>query len=201
MLGDDERIRTLERRIRLLAENVPDMISRYQYRPEPRFDYVSPACEELTGYTPEEHYSDPRIMLRVVHPDDRERMLAAMRDPSEDRGAFPLRWVRRDGSVVWTEQRHRLERDADGLVLAIEGIVRDVTEHVRFRQQLEYEALHDPVTGMANLRHFTGALGAAVGPAGPERPPRGAHRADRPLPRPGRHGRPGDHPVAAAGQR
>ena len=36
------------------------------------FRYVSPECEKLLGYTPEEWISDPRFWQRHIHPDDHD---------------------------------------------------------------------------------------------------------------------------------
>ncbi|MEX2610950.1 MAG: hypothetical protein WEA24_13455, partial [Gemmatimonadota bacterium] len=52
----------------LLARRSTDMIFRYRLHPERGFEYVSPAAEALTGYTPAEHYADPELPLKIVHP-------------------------------------------------------------------------------------------------------------------------------------
>jgi PAS domain S-box-containing protein/diguanylate cyclase (GGDEF)-like protein len=150
---DDPQVARLERRLRMLAEHLPDMIFRYEFLPEPRFDYVSPASTSISGYTPEEHYEDPGLILDLIHPDDRELVATGMADPKEDAGEpIVLRWLCKDGSVVVTEQRYRLEHDDEGRIVAIEGVVRDVTARLRRQTELEYEATHDPVTGLANIR-------------------------------------------------
>ena len=49
-------------------------------------------------------------------------------------GGFPsgvmvtLRYVHRNGSIVWAEQRKTLITDPEGRLIAIEGIARDITE-------------------------------------------------------------------------
>jgi signal transduction histidine kinase len=54
-----------------------------------------------------------------------------------------LRWIRRDGRVVWTEQRMVKVLDEEGRLVAIEGIARDVTDRVEAERSLResYEAL------------------------------------------------------------
>jgi signal transduction histidine kinase len=70
----------------------------------------------------------------VVHPEDRDDLLRGLRHP----GAEPLRirWVRTDGTLVWTEARSTLIRDERGRVVAAEGVARDVTDRVRAEEQL-----------------------------------------------------------------
>src|SRR3712207_7556365 len=47
------------------------LISRFRLNPTPGFEYVSPSATAITGYTPEEHYADPELRSKIVHPDDR----------------------------------------------------------------------------------------------------------------------------------
>jgi PAS domain S-box-containing protein/diguanylate cyclase (GGDEF)-like protein len=160
----EDEVARLERRLRLLADHLPDMIFRYEYVPVRRFDYVSPACTSIAGYTPEEHYADPDLIFSIVHPDDREVVEAGLADPRDEAGdPVLLRWLHKDGGVVVTEQRYRLERDGSGTVIAIEGVVRDVTDRLRRQMELEHEAHHDPVTGLANTRMLWTELARHLG--------------------------------------
>jgi PAS domain S-box-containing protein len=117
-----------EERFRRLAGESADLLYRYRLAPEPGFEYVSPSATAMTGYTPEEHYADPRLGLKLVHPDDRERLEEFTLDPST--GPILLRWIRKDGRVVWAELHNTLVRNAAGQPLAIQGIARDVTERM-----------------------------------------------------------------------
>lgn len=122
-------LRESEERYRRLVENSPDLIYRYRFRPEPAFEYVNPAATAITGFTPEEHYSDPQLGLKLVHPEDRH-LLEAFFDPGGMEGPakpLTLRWIRKNGEIVWTEQRNVLIHDREGRLLAVEGIARDVT--------------------------------------------------------------------------
>jgi len=102
-----------------------DIVYRYRLRPDRAFEYVSPSVTELTGYTPAEHYADPELGVKVVHPDDREQLQLLMTD-IRDGGPVRLRWIRRDGGVLWTEHRMVAICDEAGRMVAIEGIAREV---------------------------------------------------------------------------
>lgn len=131
------RLQESEERFRRLAEAAPDVIYRYRLTPLPGFDYVSAALAAVTGYTPEECYADPDALLRLVHPDDRwlvERLRAA---PEQTSSPLMVRWVRRDGRVIWVENRFVPVRDEDGVIVALEGIVSNVTDRVQAYQTLE----------------------------------------------------------------
>ena len=90
--------------VKLLAENAKDIIYRYRLKPTPGFEYVSPSATDLTGYTPEDHYADPELGLKLVHPDDKHILEAFLRSPESANKVLTLRWISRDGRVLWTGQ-------------------------------------------------------------------------------------------------
>jgi len=128
---------TNERQFRLLANNMTDLVYRYDLSPAPKFSYVSPAATKMTGYTPEDHYADPGLGMKLVHPDDAPRLAAIAADPESIENPLVVRWIRRDGEVIWTEQSNTPIYDQDGNVVAIEGIARDVTERQKTQEELE----------------------------------------------------------------
>jgi PAS domain S-box-containing protein len=131
----EEALRESEERFRRLAENADDAIYRIDLVPEPKFSYISPAITRLTGYTPEDHYNDPMLSIKIVHPDDRHLLEFMMNNPDKIRDLFTIRWIRKDGRVLWTEQRNVPVYDAEGRITSVEGIARDIT----WRKQQEEE--------------------------------------------------------------
>jgi diguanylate cyclase (GGDEF)-like protein/PAS domain S-box-containing protein len=132
----EDALRASELRFRLLAENARDLIYRYRLGPEPRFEYVSPSATAITGYTPEEHYADPELGLKLVHPEDRTLFQNTLRGEINPDAPLVLRWTRKDGSIIWTEQVNTPIHDASGNLVAIEGIARDITERRRAEEEL-----------------------------------------------------------------
>ena len=131
-----------EERFRLLAENSRDVVFRYVLRPDPHFEYVSPSAESIVGYTPEEHYANPKLGMELVHPDDRhfvEEMLEGKCPRSEP---MVIRWRTKAGRVIWTEQRLTWIRDDAGEVVALEGTSIDVTDRMRAEQDLKASEAH-----------------------------------------------------------
>jgi PAS domain S-box-containing protein len=121
------RVGRAEQRYRRLAENAPDIVFRYELSPRPRVTYINPAVKAITGYSPQEYYADPKLSLNTVHPEDRALMEKVLLDGYPGRSVLALRWVHRNGTVIWMEQRHILIEERDGR-LAVEGIARDITE-------------------------------------------------------------------------
>lgn len=100
--------------------------------------FVNPAFAEMLGYdSPEFLMSDPSV-LKLIHPDDRERILGykdlrmAGRDaPSR----YEVRFLRRDGTVVWVDTiAHVIEWEGEP---AIQSTTLDITE-----RKLAEERLH-----------------------------------------------------------
>jgi PAS domain S-box-containing protein len=135
-----------EERFRRLAENAQDLIYRYELSPKRGFSYVSPAATTITGYSPEEHYADPDLGFKLVHPDDRQLLAMATQDGGAIRKPLMLRWIRKDGSMLWTEQRNVPIYAEDGTLVAIEGIAIDITERKRAEA-----ILHESETNLSAL--------------------------------------------------
>jgi PAS domain S-box-containing protein len=140
-------LRVSEERFRLLAEHAQDIIFRYRRTPaeDPTsrgdgVEYLSPAVHDIIGYTPDELYADPALIFSLVEPDDRAVLEASWRygEPA----ALTVRWRRRDGGVVYLEQRAAAVRDDAGSIVAVEGILRDTTDRMladEERQRLEHQ--------------------------------------------------------------
>lgn len=115
-----------ERRYRLLADNVSDVIATYS--PEGVFSYLSPSVSELLGYSPEEMIG--RTPYDFMVPDDHARVAREFRQAAKTR--LPLtveyRAVTKGGLVRWLEARSRFQRDENDVIIEINDSVRDVTE-------------------------------------------------------------------------
>ncbi len=131
-----EELHQAEDRYRQLVENAKDIVYRYNLTPEPHFDYLSPASQEVLGYAPKELYANPNLFLKLVHPDDRKRLEQSLQGKGPFRERATLRWVHRDGRTIWVERVNVPIYDKAGKLVAMEGIARDVTENKSFEQAL-----------------------------------------------------------------
>ena len=93
----------------------------------------------MTGYTADEHYANPDLGLQIVHTDDRGKLADIASGKIDPRQPLTLRWVRKDGRVIWTEQRNIPITDASGRVVALQGIARDITERIMTEEKLPRE--------------------------------------------------------------
>jgi PAS domain S-box-containing protein len=134
-----------EARFRRLAENAPAIVYRFRLGDDPGFDYISPAVTAVTGYKPEEFYADPELCFRTVHPEDRPD-LEALYQGKLPRRPHEVRWVHKDGSIVWTEDRHVPLFDDEGNLSAIEGLALDITD-----SKMTHEALRQSQEQLASV--------------------------------------------------
>ncbi len=118
-----------------IAAHADVVIYRFRLTGEPRLEYISEAIATLVGYTPTECYADPRLVRTLIHADDVAMMAGAVEASGGSVGEIQLRWVHRDGHIVWTEQRFVVTRAADGTPLVVDGVVRDVTPREQARQE------------------------------------------------------------------
>ncbi len=132
-------LRASEERFRLLTEHAYDLVYRYQIRPTPVLEYVSPAIERMSGYPRDAFYADPHLVSHLLYPDDSsifwDRLATATirEEPSE------LHWQHKNGTTIWGEIRSWHVTDVNGTTLAVEGIVRDITAHKQAKAALEHE--------------------------------------------------------------
>jgi PAS domain S-box-containing protein len=119
-------------RFRALVEHIPAIV--YIEIPTPsaaesKLVYMSPQVEAVVGYTADELMRDPGHFDRMLHPDDRDRIVAA--NEYTDRTGLPFdeeyRVIAKDGRIVWFHSRASLVRDETGQALW-QGVALDVTD-------------------------------------------------------------------------
>jgi diguanylate cyclase (GGDEF)-like protein/PAS domain S-box-containing protein len=119
-----------EQRYRLLVEQIPAITYIADWQGIRPFLYVSPQAEEMLGYPPHEWIDDLELWERILHPEDRERVLAEEQRTmaAGERFESEYRLVAKDGRVVWIWERDTIIRDADGNPVCTQGVLVDVTE-------------------------------------------------------------------------
>ena len=101
--------------------------------------YVSPQVEDIVGYTPEECTATPDLWKKILHPEDRDRVLAEDRHSHETGKPFAMeyRQFARDGAVVWLRDEAMLVKDREGEPLYWLGVQVDISERKRAEEALK----------------------------------------------------------------
>ena len=170
---DELRLQAAERRVRegqaiyqLLIDNSRDITVISPFDGSPR--YVSPAVEQLTGFTAKEFLE--HNFEDLIHADDRPAMTQAitgLRGGSRS-GVYQCRTRHKDGTYRWVEATTSTYADpSTQLAAGIVTIVRDIAEQKKREDEIAVElsqlseaATIDDLTGIANRRRFQQMLRA-----------------------------------------
>lgn len=128
--ADDRRL--TDQQFREIVETVSEVF----WSVEPalrRINYVSPGYERIWGRSCASLYANPRSFIEGIHPTDRDRFLATLRDKdSADPFEIEYRVVRPDGSLRWVWDRGFPVCNAgDGRLTHFVGVAVNITEQKR----------------------------------------------------------------------
>jgi PAS domain S-box-containing protein len=132
-----EKWQRSERLLSLLAENAIDLIFRLRLEPVVELEYISPSALAFTGHSAEEHYKNPGILCSIRHDNCKNEYYEQMSTHSNK--AREMRWIRKDGSAIWTEEKTNPFFNEFGQLVGIEGIVRDISGRKQAEATLEDE--------------------------------------------------------------
>lgn len=154
----ERRLQTSEQQYRSLFDHNPDAV--YSFDLQGNFVSANPACEAVSGYTPEELMSSSFEPLIV--PEQRKRVKECFRRAAAGETV-------RYEATIRHKHGHRVELQVtnvpmmvDDEVVGVFGIGKDVTELRRVQAELEYQALHDWLTDLANRPLFRDRLRRAL---------------------------------------
>ncbi|MGH3103067.1 MAG: ATP-binding protein [Gaiellaceae bacterium] len=135
-------LRAAEARYRTLVEHLP--LATYIDALDGKTSYISPQIEPMLGYPARLWLDTPEFFADLIHPDDRDRVLAEVADWRESGRPFrsEYRLLAGDGRPVWVLDETVLVRDEDGRSMFRHGFFLDVTaqkeaEHEQARLEEE----------------------------------------------------------------
>jgi PAS domain S-box-containing protein len=139
----EETLRRSEQQFRTLVERMP-VATYIQQTIEPGMleikptVYASPQIEAMSGYPPQAFVEDPELWIKLLHPEDRERVLAEDRRTDETGEPFRVeyRQITRDGRLVWIRDEAVLVGSEDGYPRFWQGVMYDITDRKRAEEAL-----------------------------------------------------------------
>jgi PAS domain S-box-containing protein/putative nucleotidyltransferase with HDIG domain len=138
----EETLRESEKRYRLLAENVSDVIWVTDMNLQPV--YTSPSIARLLGYSAEEsmarrmEYSLTPASLKQAAETFTKILSLKEAAAQEAFGTRPLEleFIRKDGSTIWTATTVSVMRDPDGRPSGIMGVLHDISDRKKAEETL-----------------------------------------------------------------
>ncbi len=124
-------LRESEERLRMLFDQMKDGF--YYSTHDGRFVDVNPAMVEMFGYSSKEEMLEVDVKKDLYFSPD-ERHSHVLEEGSDTSEVF--RMQRKDGSVIWVEDRGQYKYDEHGNVEFHQGILRDVTERRTVEEHL-----------------------------------------------------------------
>ena len=142
----EETLKESEKKYRLLADNVNDVI--FVLDMNLKYTYISPSVKILRGYEPEEVLKQQSIE-QTLTPSSMDLAMKTLSDVMElekikhqditESRTLQLEMRRKDGSTVWTEVKFSFIRDENQRPVGILGITRDITERKKAEDKLRFE--------------------------------------------------------------
>ena len=122
------RAEEAESKYRALVEQFP-AITYTEALDDGRTLSISPQVETLLGYTQEEWMNDALLWVKLLHPEDRERVVESCHDANRNRESFrdEYRMIARDGRVLWFRDEATLVRGSSSQPLCWQGVMMEVT--------------------------------------------------------------------------
>lgn len=99
--------------------------------------FLNQAAQQIYGRPRSEFIENPNLWAEVIHPEDRIRVEAHLRE-LVDRGQIEQQYriLRPDGEIRWLQDRARIIYDSDGQPARVGGIAADITEQRKIERAL-----------------------------------------------------------------
>jgi len=134
----EELYRDLEDRYRSLIDRLPAVIYLDSVHQGESMIDVSPTIEAMLGISRDEWLATYLVWQEIIHPEDRERVLAASDHSVEtgERFRVEYRALHQDGHTIWIREDCILVRGGEDEPLFWLGLMLDITELIQTQHEL-----------------------------------------------------------------
>lgn len=136
----EDELRESQRKITTLLGNLQGMAYRCKNTPDWYMEFVSDGSFELTGYKPEELMFNNRISYgELIHKDDAEDVWDTVQNSFKAKKQFQIlyRIITASGDIKWVWEKGLGLYDEDGKLTALEGFIMDISERIKFENELK----------------------------------------------------------------
>jgi len=163
----EQQLRRAEQTQAAIIQSLPMVLYLEPYEAHPRCpSYVSGDLEEITGFTQEQLSQSPEIWAERLHPDDRNRVFAALDARRKSgRSSIEYRWQCADSSYRHFLDQAVLLKDAEGRPVEFAGTLTDISEQRSLESQLVQAQKMDAIGKLTGgIAHdFNNLLAAVIG--------------------------------------
>ncbi len=166
-LRAEQELRRSEQRQAAIIQSLPMVLYLERFDAHPRRpNYVSGDLQAVTGFSHDQVLRDPNIWVDRLHPEDRDRVIAAMEARRKSgRSSVEYRWCCADGSYKHFLDQAVLLKDADGSPVEFAGTLTDISEQRSLETQLVQAQKMDAIGKLTGgIAHdFNNLLAAVIG--------------------------------------
>ncbi len=122
-------LRQSEERYRIVSDFTHDW--EYWIAPSGDFKYISPSCEEMTGYPVSAFLQNPALLTKIAHEEDRPGVARHIEEDTREKepeASLDFRICARDGRIKWISHYCQPVFSDDGLFLGRRVSNRDITD-------------------------------------------------------------------------
>lgn len=125
-------LRESEERYRRITDELTDYLYKVRVEEGKAVETKhGPMCETVTGYTPQDYATDTSLWLRVIVPDDQEKVTEHIKKTLTGEKLSPIehRIIHKSGEIRWVSGNLIPQLNAQGSLVGYDGVIKDITEH------------------------------------------------------------------------
>ena len=153
----EQELRDSEISKAVFMDNLPGMMYRCKHDKYYTMQFVSNGCFDLTGYHPESLIDNKDVSFFSLIVEQHRKSLwdkfeSALERHERLQAEYQIRTA--TGEVKWVWEQGQGIYDSEDNVVAVEGIIVDITDRKNNELMLKYMSEHDALTGLLNIRSF-----------------------------------------------
>ena len=154
--GRITQFNAIQKRESILFKAVVDFSLEFTYvrNVEGEYEYVSPAVQGITGYSPEDFYQTPNFMGAIIYKEDRPAWDAHVHNVNGDGcpEKVEFRITTKQNEIRWLEHLCGPVYNSKGDAIGVRSINIDITERKLAAEKVERLGFYDPLTDLPNRR-------------------------------------------------
>lgn len=133
----EESLKEIAEKFEIVSEHTASW--EYWLNPKEEFVYISHWCVRITGYTQEEFFQDPELLMKIVHPSDKvlwkshRNVCTSITEAS----VFEFRIIKQNGDIVWINHTCQPVFNSEGKFLGRRASNRDITAYKEMELKLK----------------------------------------------------------------